>query len=276
MLTSFTVNAQDFPRGDVNKDEIVNITDVTDLINNLLNGVEDGDVNLDGLVNITDVTDLINFLLSGEWPDEPQPVEEYVDLGLPSGTQWATHNVGASSPEEYGDHFAWGVAEPVIYYWWYTYPWVEIVENNRLRYIKYNTDSNIGIVDNKIELDPEDDAAYVNWGPEWRMPSRDQVLELIENCTWQWTEMNGVSGQLVTGPNGKTIFLPAAGIRTEYDLDYANEYGFYWSRTLCIIGTNYVVPENGCALFFDSETMSEGSGSRCNGHAIRPVRASQD
>ena len=92
MLTSFTAGAQEYPRGDVNQDGAVNISDVTCLIDNLLSGVPEGDVNQDGVANISDVTSLIDYLLSGSWPDEPVPPpdpHEWVDLGLPSGTLWA-------------------------------------------------------------------------------------------------------------------------------------------------------------------------------------------
>ena len=111
MLTSFTAGAQEYPRGDVNQDGAVNISDVTCLIDNLLSGVPEGDVNQDGVANISDVTSLIDYLLSGSWPDDPvtpPDLHEWVDLGLPSGTLWATCNVGASNPEELGSYFAWG------------------------------------------------------------------------------------------------------------------------------------------------------------------------
>jgi hypothetical protein len=129
-----------------------------------------------------------------------------VDLGLPSGTLWATCNVGANAPEEFGHQFAWGETAPKETYNWYTYKWCE---DGLLT--KYCNNSSDGTVDNKIELDPEDDAAYVNWGPSWRMPTVEQLVELYSNCTQQWTELNGVKGILVTGPNGNSIFLPLGG-----------------------------------------------------------------
>ena len=113
MLASFTAHAQEYPRGDVNKDGAVNISDVTRLIDNVMKGIEQGDVNLDGTVNISDVTCIVSYIMKGYWPDEPVGDEhEWVDLGLPSGTLWATCNIGASSPEEYGDYFAWGEETP--------------------------------------------------------------------------------------------------------------------------------------------------------------------
>ena len=133
---------------------------------------------------------------------------EYVDLGLPSGTLWATCNVGADTPEGYGDYFAWGETAPKESYTWQTYRWCNGYFNTMT---KYCTSSDYGSIDDKTELDPEDDAAYVNWGSSWRIPTTEQQQELRNECTWTWTERNGVSGKLVTGPNGNTIFLPAAG-----------------------------------------------------------------
>ena len=237
---------------------------------------ERGDVNQDYKVNISDVTELINYLLSQEWP-APEPIEEYVDLGLPTGTLWATRNVGANRPEESGNYFAWGETTPKSNYVWATYQWVEFNENNQMKYIKYNTKSNLGTVDDKTELDPEDDAAYVNWGPEWRMPSKAQVAELIDNCTWEWTEMNGVNGQKVIGPNGNYIFMPASGLASGNKYSFLGERGQYWGRSLCIMGTSTVIPGNGDGINFGSDSVNNGGGgSRCNGATVRAVRASQE
>ena len=283
LAIAFSIGASEKSlNGDVNNDSSVNIADVTALIDYLLSddasivNLQAADCNGDNSVNIADVTTLIDYLLTGNWPANPEPERECVDLGLPSGTLWATCNVGATNPEECGDYFAWGETVPnKEYYWWNTYQWVEIVENNKLYYTKYNTKSDQGIVDDKTELDPEDDAAYVNWGPQWRMPTRDQVNELIENCIWEWTQVNGMNGYLVTGSNENTMFLPAAGIRLEYDLDYLSEMGFYWGRTICIIGTSYVIPGNGGGFRFGSDNYTEGNGSRMNGCAVRAVRVPQ-
>ena len=137
---------------------------------------------------------------------------DYVDLGLPSGLKWATMNVGASKPEEYGDYFAWGETEPKKEYSWLNYKF-ELSTDNNGPFSKYVTNSSYGTVDNKTVLDPEEDAAHVNWGGSWRMPTEEEWTELRTNCTWTWTTQNGVNGRLVTGPNGKSIFLPAAGRR---------------------------------------------------------------
>ena len=119
---------------------------------------------------------------------------EYVDLGLPSGTLWATCNVGANSPEEYGDYFAWGETKTKSTYDWGTYKYCN---GSSTTLTKYCTLSSYGIVENKTELELLDDAAYVNWGEEWRMPSVDQLDELHTQCEWIWSSRNGINGYMV-------------------------------------------------------------------------------
>ncbi len=228
-----------------------------------------GDVNGDGKVSIADVTTLINYLLTHEWP--ATQVDEYVDLGLGSGTLWATHNLGAINPEDYGDYFAWGETVPnKDTYTWATTAFV-YYENGSLRFSKYNTDSQYGEIDNKTELDPEDDAAYVNWGPQWRMPSVAQIDELLNQCTWQWTEVNGVKGRLLTGPNGNTLFLPAAGQRSGANLSNVGTNGIYWTRELYYVSANNYRPMNAFRLYFSSGMKQKGNTSRNYGYPVRPV-----
>ena len=225
-----------------------------------------GDVNQDGRVSISDVTALVDYLLTGCWPDDPvtpSDEHEWVNLGLPSGTLWATCNVGATSPEEFGNYFAWGEIEPKEVYSWATYKWCNGTNET---ITKYCTDSSYGIVDNQTYLDPEDDAAYMIWGQSWCIPNRAQVEELINNCTWTWTEMNGVNGQLVTGPNGNTIFLPAAGSRWE-NSTYHRTKGLYWSRTL---GASY--PVSAFCVYFGSDGAVLDGADRPDGFTIRAVR----
>lgn len=153
---------------------------------------------------------------------------EYVDLGLPSGTLWATMNVGAKSPEEFGDFFAWGETSTKKKYDLSTYKW-----NKKNKMSKYCVDKEHGTVDNKTELDVVDDAAYVNWGTSWRIPTSKQISELQTECTWQWTTRNGVNGYLVTSKhNSNSLFLPAAGYRLDADLSSKGVLGSYWSRNL--------------------------------------------
>ena len=273
-LVSFIINAEEYPRGDVDQDGVVNISDVTCLIDNLLSGVSEGDVDQDGAVNISDVTCLIDYLLSGSWPADPvTPPDEgdWVDLGLPSGTLWATRNVGANSPEDYGDYFAWGETAPKSDYgWigWCTYMWGGCDSIGNLYVTKYNTYSGYGTVDNKTELDPSDDAACAHY-PGGRMPSLAQIQELCYFCSWQWTTRNGVNGSLVTGPNGNTMFLPAAGNRWADVLEDAGSAGYYWSRTL-------YSSNSFCAygLFFGSG--EDGWSGRADGYTVRAVRVSQN
>ena len=229
-----------------------------------------GDCNLDGTVNIQDVTVLISYLLSNEWP-EPVEAEEYVDLGLPNGTLWATHNVGANKPEAYGGYFAWGETEPKDDYTGNTYKWA-YVENGKMYYTKYNTNSANGEVDNKTELDPEDDAATVNMGSEWRMPTRDEITELVENCTWEWTQLNGVNGYQVTGPNGNSIFMPAAGESAMYSIGVR---GYYWSSSMSFIEPSYYFPTNANNLYFASDLAQLNGSSRFMGCTVRAVRVTE-
>ena len=227
-----------------------------------------GDLDYNGKVNIADVVALTDYLLSGTWENEPvTPPDdhEYVDLGLPSGTLWATTNVGATRPEEYGDYFAWGETEPKEIYDYSTYKWCK---GSSSTITKYCSNSSNGTVDNKTELELEDDAAYVNWGERWRMPSQAQIKELIDKCTWTWTTRNGVYGQLVTGPNRNTLFLPPAGDRWSDYLSSDGTNGFYWSRTL-----STSVPYSCFCLSFRSDNVDQVNNfGRGRGHTVRAVR----
>ena len=193
-----------------------------------------------------------------------QPVveeHEYVDLGLPSGTLWATCNVGASSPEEYGDYFAWGETEAKSEYNWSTYFDTEDGGNTFKKY--YN---NGGLT----ELLAEDDAATANWGSGWRMPSLDQIKELYNSVytTTTWTTQNGVNGRKITSnSNGNSIFLPAAGYRYDTSLYFAGSRGYYWSRSLF---TSYSYHAYG--LYFDSSYVDWRSYYRGSGFTVRAVR----
>ena len=152
---------------------------------------------------------------------------EYIDLGLPSGLKWATMNVGATSPEDYGDYYAWGEIEEKENYSWNTYKWCNGSYDTQTKYCTSH-----GTVDNKTTLDPEDDVAHVKWGGAWRMPTLDEQKELLNKCTWTWITQNGVNGCKVTGPNGNSIFLPAAGYRDGTEASYRGGLGNYWSSSL--------------------------------------------
>ena len=196
---------------------------------------------------------------------------KYVDLGLPSGTLWATCNVGADSPEEYGDYFAWGETRPKDSYTWVSYIYAEGTSYSDPRLTKYCTSSsfgNNGFTDDLITLQPEDDAATANWGSGWCMPTADQWRELWDNTFTSWTNRNGVEGPLFTAANGNSLFLPAAGYRDEGSLYCAGSYGDYWSSSL---GTDY--PRSAWCFGFSSGDYSMGNDSRGCGLSVRAVRS---
>ena len=197
-------------------------------------------------------------------PDVPEtPVYGAIDLGLPSGVKWATCNVGASSPEEYGGYYAWGEIEEKDDYSWSTYRWCNGSYDSMT---KYCTSASFGTVDNKTVLEPEDDVAHVKWGGNWRMPTRAEQDELLTKCTWTWTTLNGVNGYEVTGPNGNSIFLPAAGCRLGTGVDSRDYYGSYWSSSLGSNGCTYAYS----LCFFDS-SRDWNYYSSCCGLSVRPV-----
>ena len=187
---------------------------------------------------------------------------DYVDLGL--SVMWATMNVGANAPEEYGDYFAWGETEPKDSYRWKTYKWCEGSDDTMT---KYCTRSKYGTVDNKTVLDLEDDAAHANWGGTWRMPTVVELTELEEMCNWEWTTQNGVNGMKVTGPNGNSIFLPAAGNRWNDFLALAGDYGYYWSSSLYPSYDNDAYKLN----FYSPCAYWSSNDSRYDGQSVRAV-----
>lgn len=189
---------------------------------------------------------------------------EYVDLGLPSGIKWATCNVGASSPEEFGDYYAWGEVETKDIYSWGTYKWCN---GSKTSMTKYCTSSSFGTIDNTTVLEPEDDAAHVKLGGNWRMPTDDEVAELWQKCTWTWTSVNGVNGIKITSKvNGNGIFIPAAGSRCESELLYSGRDGY------CISSSLFKdTPSHAYGITFKSSNIYETSFSRYAGRPVRPV-----
>lgn len=255
--------------GDVDGDGVVTSSDVTALYSYLLNDdmtyYSTSDVDGDGSITSADITAVYNILL-GINPGGDD--HEYVDLGLPSGTLWATMNIGANSPEEFGDYFAWGETTPKDTYYWASYQWCNGRWNKMTKYCIISTHGDNGFVDGKTELDPEDDAATANWGSQWCMPSKDQLEELMTQCSWQWTTQNGVNGYKVS-KNGKSIFLPAAeGISG--NIVTSRTLGYYWSRTLNETRSYYAH-----YLYFYSENVSSEAFERYSGCTVRAVRVSQ-
>jgi hypothetical protein len=157
-------------------------------------------------------------------------INDYVDLGLPSGLLWATCNVGADSPEDYGDYFAWGETTPKDTY----------------------TEENYTYSENPAILPSNHDAATANWGPDWRMPTKEEWQELYNNTTHTWTTQNGVNGRLFTASNGNSLFLPAAGWRFLYYHDGVSFGGVFWSSSLGTYGPWLLTfAEGGCSTLDD-------------------------
>ncbi|MBQ2458902.1 MAG: DUF1566 domain-containing protein, partial [Bacteroidaceae bacterium] len=187
--------------------------------------------------------------------DKPTP-DEMIDLGL--SVKWASHNVGASSPEGFGGYYAWGETEEKSDYSLYTY--------------KYYVDSDEKDYEDKFIYigsnisGTQYDVAHVKWGGSWRMPTRNEIAELVNKCSWKWTTYNGVNGQLVTGPNGNSIFLPAAGDRYGTGA-WSGSQGFYWSAT-----QHESYSDSACRLYFLSDVNDWYSWNRRDfGYTVRPV-----
>ena len=207
---------------------------------------------------------------------------DYVDLGLPSGTLWATCNVGSNTSEGYGDYFAWGETEAKGTYEWTNYKYCNEITytgaNNNIYYdyklTKYCNMYNMGyngFVDNITTLEVGDDVATVRWGSEWCMPTVEQWEELQRYTTHQWTTKNGVYGHLFTSTNNKSIFLPAAGYK-DSQLQEAGDCGHYWATIL-----DYD-PRAGKRIKFNSDGIQNihqvsSCDWRYQGKTIRPVRS---
>ena len=200
-------------------------------------------------------------------------IPQVVDLGL--SVKWASFNVGASKPEEYGDYYAWGETEPKADYSWFTYKWCNGSYTTMTKYCNQSDCGKDGFTDTKTTLDPEDDVAQVKWGGSWRMPTEAEQDDLRNNCTWTWyssenTEFNGVAGYKVTsnvsGYTDRFIFLPAAGYRYDTSLADACTYGGYWSSSLY---SDY--PYDAHRISFQSGPIFFFDGLRDYGRSVRPV-----
>ena len=183
---------------------------------------------------------------------------EYVDLGL--SVKWATYNVGATSPEDYGHYFACGETSPKEIY---------VVDNCPTYGLSISQLRSQGYIDSKGNLTSQYDAARANWGGDWRMPTCAEQEELLNNCIWTWTTQNSVNGYNVKGPNGNSIFLPAAGGRDGSSLLYTGIFGCYLSSTpyFSILGYYYA-----CNLNFYSDFQGmDRYDRRYYGRSVRPV-----
>lgn len=211
--------------------------------------------------NVYDLDDIesLTFVKSEEpvVPDGP----EAIDLGLPSGTKWASYNVGATKPEEYGDYYAWGETEEKETY---------TLENYIHCDGSYETYHDLGANISGTEYD----VAHVKWGGKWCMPSKDDIQELLSYCVSDWTAFNGIKGMKFTSKiNGNSIFLPAAGLRSGDGLELAGQLGYYWSSTSNMGNINHLdAPYLVFGFFNDAfNFISDGGMERNNGRSVRPV-----
>lgn len=204
--------------------------------------------------------------------NKPVETKPYVDLGL--SVKWASCNLGASKPEEYGNYYAWGETKPKTKFGWNTYKWSidkkEFLSKTK-NLIKYCNNRKLGhkhFVDNLTVLTPDDDAATISLGKHWRMPTKEEMQELKDKCTWTFTTMNGVAGVKVTGPNGNSIFLPAGGWHS-YTFNYGEgEYGYYWTATL---KEEYTIEAYILWIPLEKKKSSINWEPRDYGLSIRPV-----
>lgn len=201
-----------------------------------------------------------------------------VNLCLPSGTLWATCNVGAEQPSDYGDVFAWGEVETKPKSRETSYSWADYkfltppAEGERFgMFTKYCRKSNYGNSDHKVELDPEDDVAHVQWGDKWQMPTRAQFEELVQYCTWDIDTQDDTEGYIVTGKNGQSIFLPFTEM---YDIllpggaSPAAEGTNYWLKNLEYVES--MASDRGAVMVLgDSPRL--GYAHRYKGLSVRPV-----
>lgn len=195
---------------------------------------------------------------------------EWVDLGLPSGTLWATCNIGAATPEAYGDYFAWGETTAKEIYNWSNYKYANGAENKLTKYCNSSVYGDNGFTDGLTTLLLEDDAATANWGGAWRMPTADEMRELRDNCSHTSATQNGVEGHLYTAKNGNSLFLPAAGLRYDAGSQDVGSDGYYWSSSIDTNNAGRV-----WRLSFGPESYSMITRYRCYGYTMRPVCPAQ-
>ena len=292
MLCCLQANAA--KRGDVNGDNNVDVSDINIVINEILGkgGTYNADVNGDGTTDVSDINIVINIILGKDVEEE----HEYVDLGLPGGVLWATCNIGAQKPEEYGKYFAWGetrgyAKDESHAFNWADYKWMTPGQSSWNYVTKYTTADGyfnccwykdyiyVGTtVDgvtykNLIELLPEDDAATANWGSGWRIPTRQETKDLFDSryTSRKWVTVNGVPGRMITSKsNGNSIFLPAAGYRQYSKFDGEGSFGRYWTSDLTQANCS-----SAKRMYLDSILIDWADDDRCCGLPVRPVRVNK-
>ncbi len=199
-----------------------------------------------------------------------QETHEYVDLGLESGTLWATCNVGADEPWETGEYVAWGEVSKKTDYTWGSYVYAEGAVNTMTKYCSAAKYGSKGFADDKTQLESTDDIATVRWGESWRMPTEQEYRELRDKCIWTWTDdykQQGADGYIVrSGTNGNEIFLPAGGLMTEKEVSKETT-GWYWSSTLYCAYAN-----DARGFFFRNDTSYVHGHYRYQGQLVRAVR----
>lgn len=186
-----------------------------------------------------------------------------VDLGLPSGLKWADVNIGAKAPEDGGQYFAWGETKAKDMYDWSNHT---LCQGSNACLTKYCDVDERGTKDGKSVLEPVDDVASVQWGGAWRIPTRAEFQELIDNCEWTWVEVNGKHGYQVKGKNGNSIFLPAAGWGFGKNVGFVDVNGYYWAST-CYSHDH----SSADYLHIYDEYKGVHEYGRCVGHSIRAV-----
>lgn len=252
------------------------IAAVTTAINNLIAEVNSG--NTSAAAALAQIIQKLEELKGNIGGGDTPSTMEYVDLGLPSGLKWAKCNLGASKPSDYGDYYAWGETEPKTEYTWATYKWMQTGQSDWKHITKYTfpdgktegiwyAPDGTFIGDGKTTLEAADDAATAKLGLPWCMPTSDEIMELLDNCTWTWTTQDGINGYEVKGPNGNSIFLPAAGYRCPSELFDAGSWGYYWSSSL-----NTAYSFSARYLYFGSGERGWDNSYRYFGFPVRPVR----
>lgn len=291
---------------DVNQNGDINVADAVSVAQAAVQGVEPGQTQQ--YVTGEDLSTMFSTILSKLESLETRMTalenivyevdgysngHKFVDLGIVvngKSVYWATTNIGAELPADYGQYFAWG--ETVGYgsspqgavqdvtveilddrkFDWVSYS-SDLCDGSETTMKKYCNDSSYGPIDDKTVLDPEDDAAHVKWQGAWRMPTEEEQDALLTQCTWTWTTMKNSAGKSVNGykvsnntDSGKYIFLPAAGYRSDGNLCNARSYGFYWSSSLYANGSGLA----SCFGFY-LDNQYANCNYRCVGLPIRPV-----